>query len=116
MVTWSVTSVLVPSETLSTKVTVASESTVGAVKVVNGEVASDMVMGSAESWLHKYVRWSPSGSEAVPLRVTCTPSLTATCSPASTEGGLLACAASTLISTFLELPWPKLPVDVTVTS
>ena len=33
------TSVLVPSETLSTKVTVTSESTAGAVKVVNCEVA-----------------------------------------------------------------------------
>ena len=54
------TSVLVPSETLSTKVTVTSESTAGAVKVVNGEVAFDTVMDRAESWLHKYVRWSAS--------------------------------------------------------
>ena len=65
MATWSVTSVLVPSETLSTKVTVTSESTAGAVKVVNCEVAFDTVMGRTESWLHKYVSWSPSRSEAV---------------------------------------------------
>ena len=66
-----------------------SESDRGAVNVVNCEVAFDTVMGRTESWLHKYVRWSPSWSEAVPFSVTASPSLTVWSCPASTVGGLL---------------------------
>ena len=51
--TWSVTAALVPSETASVKVTRVSESTAGAVKVVDSAASSERIMDRAESWVHR---------------------------------------------------------------
>ena len=62
------------------------------------------------------MRASPaSGSEAVPPRLTVSPSSTVWSGPASTDGGPLLARPDIPMSKVLELLVPKSPVDVTVT-
>lgn len=51
--TESAASVLIPSETVSVNVTTVSESTQGAVNVVDTAASSAIAIGSCESWVHR---------------------------------------------------------------
>ena len=82
--------VSVPSDTVRVSVMTVSESTWGAVNVVEGEAASaKSIAGEAGLCVHSYVRGSPPGSLTVPDRVTTTLSPTVWSGPASTVRRML---------------------------
>ena len=75
------------SVTVRVRVMVVAESTRGATKVVDGEVASARAISSAESWVHRYDMASLSGSTALPDRRTVVPSRMVWSGPASAVAG-----------------------------
>ena len=89
----------VPSLTVSLKVYVVSEGTSGAVNVVEAEEALAKVIPEPDVSDHLYdVMASPSGSVAVPDKVTVSPSPTVWSVPAFTVGGMLALSVTVISS------------------
>ena len=91
-----------PSEAVNLKVKTVSASTAGALKEVDQESGSTMTTCGAagETWRHRYERGWPSGSEAVPDRVTVDLASTVLSALATADGGrLLAGTSLTVMAT-----------------